>query len=129
MQATHHEEIPVEMNVSQETAVELNIHKAIQFDDPHKAALEDSPDKPQRPSLSTLLAILVRRSLLTVSVFLLTVQKFLALSAPGAITLPIVVVPSILLQIGTALGDVANCGWIAASWAIASSVSACIVDD
>ena len=126
MEAAHHEENAVEMNVHQETAAELNMHKAIEFDDPHEVAFKDNPDRPQRPSLSTLLAILVHRSLLTVSGLLLTVRKFLALSAPGAITMPIVVAPAILLDIGTALGDVTNCGWIAASWAITSSVSACI---
>lgn len=56
---TEHLETAHNMNIHLETAHDLNVHNATIFDDPHKAAIEDSPEHAARPPLSTFLAILV----------------------------------------------------------------------
>ncbi|KIX04491.1 uncharacterized protein Z518_05361 [Rhinocladiella mackenziei CBS 650.93] len=74
-------------------------------DDPHRAALEDNPDKAEIPSWSTLLAVL-----------------FLGLSFVAPVSIGFTMTASVIVPIGTALGDVTNITWIVGSWSVASSV-------
>ena len=41
-------------------AADLNARNTVEFDDPHKAAVEDNPDKAQKVPFTTMLAIFVR---------------------------------------------------------------------
>ena len=41
-------------------AADLNARNTVEFDDPHKAAMEDNPDKAQKVPSTTMLAIFVR---------------------------------------------------------------------
>lgn len=75
-------------------------------DDPHRAALEDNPDKPERLSWSICLSVL-----------------FLALAFVPSLTSGFILPAGILVQIGTELGDTTNIAWLPGGWSIASSVS------
>ncbi|OCT45156.1 putative major facilitator superfamily transporter [Cladophialophora carrionii] len=75
-------------------------------DDPHRAALELNPEVADKITWST-----------TLSVF------FLGLSFTGCISTAFLLASSILVPIGTALGDLVPIGWIASSWAVTSAVS------
>ena len=41
------------------TATAINVRNLVEFDDPHKAAIDSNPEHAQRPPLTTLLAIWV----------------------------------------------------------------------
>ncbi|KIW86462.1 hypothetical protein Z517_01860 [Fonsecaea pedrosoi CBS 271.37] len=75
-------------------------------DDPHRAALEDNPESPQRVTWSTIMAVF-----------------FMGLSFAGCISTAFLLASSILVPIGTALGDLEPISWIASSWATTSAVS------
>ena len=75
-------------------------------DDPHRAALEDNPDRPERLTWNVCLSIL-----------------FLSLAFVPSLTCGFILPAGILIQIGTALGDTTNIAWIPGGWSIASSVS------
>jgi MFS family permease len=75
-------------------------------DDPHRAALEDNPDRPERLTWGVCLSIL-----------------FLSLAFVPSLTCGFILPAGILVQIGTELGDTANIAWIPGGWSIASSVS------
>jgi hypothetical protein len=75
-------------------------------DDPHRAALEDNPDRPERLTWSVCLSIL-----------------FLSLAFVPSLTSGFILPAGILIQIGTELGDTANIAWLPGGWSIASSVS------
>ena len=55
-QLTHVEEAILDHNLRN---AEVNLHNAVDFDDPHKAAIEGNPEKPQSLSWPTMLAIFV----------------------------------------------------------------------
>ncbi|KAK4941295.1 hypothetical protein LTR10_018705 [Elasticomyces elasticus] len=75
-------------------------------DDIHQAALADNPERAEKPNLSTILSIV-----------------FVGASIVAPIACGFIVATSILYQIGTALGDTTNLGWVVSGWSIASSVS------
>ncbi|EXJ61054.1 hypothetical protein A1O7_05207 [Cladophialophora yegresii CBS 114405] len=78
----------------------------LDLDDPHKAALEDNPEKAEGLTLTTFLAI-----------------ASLSFSYVCPISCGFVLVTSILVPIGTDLGDTQHISWIVGGWSIASSVS------
>ncbi|ETI23080.1 hypothetical protein G647_04876 [Cladophialophora carrionii CBS 160.54] len=75
-------------------------------DDPHRAALEDNPDRPEKLTWGTVLSIF-----------------FLGLAFVGPVSGGFLLITAILFQIGTELGDVSNIAWMPGGWSIASSVS------
>ncbi|KIW90511.1 uncharacterized protein Z519_09158 [Cladophialophora bantiana CBS 173.52] len=76
------------------------------FDDIHQAALVDNPEDAERPNLTTILSIV-----------------FIGMSTVAPLGCGFIVATSILLGIGTDLGDTTNLGWVVSGWSIASSVS------
>ncbi|KIX99239.1 uncharacterized protein Z520_04815 [Fonsecaea multimorphosa CBS 102226] len=78
----------------------------LDLDDPHKAALEDNPEKAETLTWTTLLAIVS-----------------LAFSYVCPISCGFTLVTGILVPIGTDLGDTEHISWIVGGWSIASSVS------
>lgn len=51
--------IDVEQSSNEESAVHQEHHIPLDLDDPHRAALEDNPDKAERLTWTTLLAVIV----------------------------------------------------------------------
>jgi MFS family permease len=51
------------------------------------------------------------------------VSQFLGLSLVGPVALGYLVVVAVLVQIGTALGDLTNITWVASGYAVSQSVS------
>ncbi|KAJ9604531.1 hypothetical protein H2200_010644 [Cladophialophora chaetospira] len=99
-------EVEVNEN-SRSEARHVPIHEIpLDLDDPHKAALEDNPAHAETISLTTFLAI-----------------ASLAFSYVCPISCGFVLVTSILVPIGTDLGDTTHISWIVGGWSIASSVS------
>lgn len=102
-------------------------HIPLDLDDPHRAALEDNPEKAETLTWTTLLAVAVSSIRPPVSswpVFqLLTNNKSLSFSYVCPISCGFVLVTGILVPIGTDLGDTENISWIVGGWSIASSVS------
>ncbi|KIV87065.1 hypothetical protein PV11_02636 [Exophiala sideris] len=78
----------------------------LDFEDPHRAALEDNPEKAETLTWRTLLAVLS-----------------LSFSYVCPISCGFVLITGILEQVGTDLGDTDNITWIVGGWSIASSVS------
>ncbi|KAF2454145.1 fungal trichothecene efflux pump [Lineolata rhizophorae] len=80
----------------------------LDIDDPHRAALEDNPEHPEKLTTSTILAVVS-----------------MGLSFMSAISLGFMLPSAILVQIGTDLGDAeqGHIAWILGSWSVASSVS------
>ena len=77
---------------------------AVRNEDPHIAALEDSPDQAQRPSAGTLLAILVCHLLPFALQTLFDHAIVAALMAPAVVTMPAVLGAGLLFDIAAALG-------------------------
>ena len=118
---------PAELDDVRTIQVE-NLAATFDLDDPHRAAQEDNPEKPERLSRTTIGAIFVRSEYvdLCLHATILTSSKFLGLSTVAPITIGVLVVPSILVNIGEALGDTTDVSWIPGGWAISSSVSFCV---
>ncbi|EMD85392.1 hypothetical protein COCC4DRAFT_155556 [Bipolaris maydis ATCC 48331] len=76
------------------------------FLDPHRAALEENPDRAERPSARTILAVV-----------------FLALSYVCPIACGFALPVALVEQIGQDLGDPTKITWLVGGWSIASSVS------
>lgn len=51
--------IDAERSSNEESAMHLEHHIPLDLDDPHRAALEDNPDKAERLTWTTLLAVIV----------------------------------------------------------------------
>ncbi len=100
-------------------------HVPLDFEDPHRAALEDNPENAERPPLRTLLAVMVSYDSLDIPPGLLTeaVKQFLALSYVCPIGCGFFLISAILVPVGTELGDTQNIAWIVSGWSTASSVS------
>ncbi|KAL2423684.1 Trichothecene efflux pump TRI12 [Exophiala dermatitidis] len=81
-------------------------HIPLDLDDPHRAAIEDNPEKAETLTWTTLLAV-----------------ASLSFSYVCPISCGFVLVTGILVPIGTDLGDTQNISWIVGGWSIASSVS------
>lgn len=94
----------------------------IDLDDPHRAALDDNPEHAERPSIKTLLAVMVRLVTDHGCKALMYVQ-FLALSYVCPISCGFFLISSILVPVGIELGDVENISWIVSGWSVASSIS------
>ena len=75
-------------------------------DDPHRAAFEDNPDRPERLTWNVILSVL-----------------FLSLAFVPSLACGFLLPTAILIQIGTRLGDTANVAWLPGSWSIASAPS------
>lgn len=108
----------------------------LDLDDPHRAAIEDNPERAEKLTWTTLLAVivsfrptpfppqrcfytfLVRNSSLT-----LTSLQSLSFSYVCPISCGFTLVTGILVPVGTDLGDTENISWIVGGWSIASSVS------
>ncbi|KAK5382343.1 hypothetical protein LTR20_006024 [Exophiala xenobiotica] len=78
----------------------------LDLDDPHRAALEDNPERAEKLTWTTLLAVIS-----------------LSFSYVCPISCGFVLITGILVPVGTDLGDVDNISWIVGGWSIASSVS------
>ncbi|KAI9159173.1 hypothetical protein HJFPF1_07181 [Paramyrothecium foliicola] len=79
----------------------------LDFEDPHRAALEHDPISTEKPSLGTVLAVIA-----------------LALSYVSPISLGYILPASVLVSIQTSLGDTENkITWLIGGWSVASSVS------
>lgn len=94
-------------------------------DDPHRAAFENNPEKSERLSSASVLAVFVSDpSTANLSLdYKLMATKFLCLSFVAPVGVGFLMVTAIIFQIGTALGDTSTIVWIPGGWTIASSVS------
>ncbi|KAK4934541.1 hypothetical protein LTR10_024228 [Elasticomyces elasticus] len=75
-------------------------------DNPHRIALQDNPEDAPRVEWSVIFTVF-----------------FLGLSFVGPVALGFLLMSSVLVQIGTELGDTAPIVWMVGAWSIAASVS------
>ena len=81
------------------------IEHPIDYYDPHRAALEDNPDRPEKLTWSVILSVL-----------------FLGFAFTGPIIFGFICVTPILVQLGLELGGSALTSWIPSGWGLAAGI-------